>query len=99
MSSMKTRKSNGPRWLPCGTPDVTLTKRDMTPLSFTFCERFDELEANQSVSDLSKPNKFNLSVRSLCSTLSNDCYISGFPSSSFLLTEGLRTHSLSLVLP
>ena len=37
MSLMYEENNNGPRTVPCGTPDTTGTRSDLTPLTTTLC--------------------------------------------------------------
>ena len=42
-SEVYRKNNNGPKTLPCGTPDMTLTSLHLQPSTITYCDRFDEL--------------------------------------------------------
>jgi hypothetical protein len=42
MSLTNTENRKGPRWEPCGTPDVTEIRFEIKFLYFTYCERPDK---------------------------------------------------------
>ena len=45
-SEVYRRNNNGPKTLPCGTPDTTLTSLLRQPSTITWCDRFDRNSVN-----------------------------------------------------
>ena len=70
MSLIYSKKSIGPRIVPCGTPDVTYVVSDRAPLTETRCLRFDRKYVIQLCVLPVIPYEVSLDIRSLCGTLS-----------------------------
>ena len=69
-SLIYTRKNNGPRTVPCGTPDVTAASLDWHPSTTTLCVRWVSQLLIHNSRDLFIPLCFNLKMSLVNETLS-----------------------------
>ena len=88
-SDNKEFKKIGPRWLPCGTPEVTRKMSEKQLLKLTFWDQSTKYDLNHVTKCWSKPIKVNFFNRSWSKALLKSVYITSvcnpFPKASKVL--------------
>ena len=81
-SEVYRRNNNGPKPLPCGTPDATLSSLLQPPTTITCCDRFDRNCVNTDNPETQIPTEriprsltlSNAALKSICTILANSCH-------------------------